>query len=298
MLEALIAPDTLGGMKTAVLGTGIMGAAMARSLAREGHDVTVWNRSADKAEATAGERIVAAGSVTEAVTGADVVVTMLFDTDAVIAVTDELVAALGTESVWVQASTVGPDGVRAIEDRAGAASVRLLDAPVLGTRKPAEDGALVVLVSGTAAARQAAQPVFDAVGSRTVTVSDELGSASALKLVCNSWIATINAATAQAHAMASAVGLSPAQFLEAIEGGPLDVGYAHVKSALMDSRDWDTPAFAVDGVRKDLGLIIGAAASGGMPTGLLETLLSLYEDTSEKGLGGADMSAVRAAFDG
>nr|WP_277343371.1 NAD(P)-dependent oxidoreductase [Nocardioides sp. HDW12B] len=279
-----------------MLGTGIMGAAMARSLAREGHEVVAWNRTPEKAR-DLGKGITAATSVLGAVTGADAVVTMLFDADSVVAVAPEVAEALGPEAVWVQASTVGPDGMKRIASAAGSVSDRLLDAPVLGTRKPAEDGALVLLVSGPAAARETAGPVFGAVGSRVVTVADEVGPASALKLACNSWVATINAATAQAMALAEGQGVDPALFLEAIKGGPVDTPYAQLKGGLMQSRDWDTPAFAVDGVRKDVGLMLDAAETAHVPPALLTALLGLYDDASARGHGGADMAAVRSAFD-
>ncbi len=282
-------------MRVAMLGTGIMGAAMARSLAREGHEVVAWNRTPEKAR-DLGEGITAAPSVAEAVTGADAVVTMLFDTDSVLAVASDVAEALGPDAVWLQCSTVGPDGMAQIAEAAGVAD-RLLDAPVLGTRKPAEDGVLVLLVSGPSAAREAAAPVFEAVGSRVVTVADEVGPASALKLACNSWVATINAATAQAMAMAEGQGVDPALFLEAIRGGPVDSAYAQMKGGLMRSRDWETPAFAVDGVRKDVALMIEAAESSGVQPALLRALLERYDDASARGHGAADMSAVRSAFD-
>ena len=281
-------------MRTAVLGTGIMGAAMARSLAREGHEVAAWNRTPERAR-DLGDGISASDSVAGAVEGADVVVTMLFDTGAVLAVTDELVAALGADAVWAQSSTVGPAGMRRVAEAADLGD-RLLDAPVLGTRQPAEDGKLTVLVSGPEAARRTAQPVFDAVGGRTVTAGEDLGAASALKLVCNSWIASINAANAQALALAEAQGIDPALFLEAIKGGPVDTAYAHAKAALILAREFEPPAFALDGVRKDVGLMIEAA--GPMPTDLLEALLAVYDRAAERGFGGADMSAVRTAIDG
>jgi 3-hydroxyisobutyrate dehydrogenase len=281
-------------MRTAVLGTGIMGAAMARSLAREGHEVAAWNRTPERARGL-GEGIVAADSVAEAVSGADVVVTMLFDADAVVSVAEEVAAALGADAVWAQSSTVGPAGIRRIADAAGVGE-RLLDAPVLGTRQPAEDGKLVVLVAGPSAAREKAQPVFDAIGGRTVVAGDEIGAASALKLVCNSWIANMNAANAQALALAETLGIDPRLFLQAIKGGPVDTAYAHAKGALILTRDWEPPAFSLDGVRKDVGLMI-EAAEGTMPTDLLEALLSVYDRAAERGYGGADMSAVRTAFD-
>ncbi len=284
-------------MRTAVLGTGIMGAGMAGSLAREGHEVVVWNRTRARAERLAGERIAVAGSVAEAVDGADAVVTMLFDVDNVVAVAPELAEALGADAVWAQASTVGPAGIGRIADVAGVGD-RLVDAPVLGTRKPAEDGALVVLASGPERSRSRLQPVFDAVGARTLAVGDELGRASALKLVANSWVALVNAGTAQALGLAEALGVEPTLFLDAIRGGGLDVPYAHLKGTAMLARSWEEPSFAVDGVVKDLGLMVDAAGDAGFPDDLLVALQGLYARSSEQGLGGADMAAVRAAFDG
>lgn len=282
--------------QVAVLGTGILGAAMARSLAREGHTVRVWNRSPDKARAAEQDGITAAGSVIEAVQGADAVLTVLFDTDSVLAVADDLAAALRPDAVWLQVSTVGPDGVRRIAEAVPGVADRLLDAPVLGTRQPAEEGKLVALVSGPAEARRRAQPVLDAIGTRVVDVAEEIGPASALKLVCNSWVATVNAGVAQALAFATALDVDPALFLDAVKGGPVDAPYVQLKGGLMISESWDTPSFAVDGVRKDVGLMIDTAAGTTLSTDLLTTLLGYYERTSSEGLADADMAAVRAAF--
>lgn len=284
-------------MRTAVLGTGIMGAAMARSLAREGHDVAVWNRTPERAEAVAGDGVTAYADLRAAVSGAESVVTMLYDTDSVLDVAADVVAALPPEAVWVQTTTVGPEGMRRIETAAGPAAERLLDAPVLGTRQPAETGKLVVLVSGPPGAREGAQPVLDAVGSRTLVLGDMVGAASALKLVCNSWVATINAATGQALGFAEALGLDPRLFLEAIEGSATDSAYAQLKGGLMLERSWDDPSFALDSVRKDVGLMVGSAEAAGFRTDLLSALLAIYDRASERGHGGADMAAVRTGFD-
>jgi 3-hydroxyisobutyrate dehydrogenase len=192
---------------------------------------------------------------------------------------------------------VGPDGMRRIAEEAGEVADRLLDAPVLGTKQPAETGNLLVLLAGAGTARERAQPAFDAIGARTLTVGDDLGSASALKLACNSWVASINAATAQALGLAEALGLEPRLFLEAISGGATDSAYAQAKGAIMTARTWDDPAFALDSVVKDVGLMVDAARDSGFPDELLATLLALYDRASERGFGGADMSAVRAAFD-
>lgn len=284
-------------MRVAVLGTGIMGAAMARSLAREGHEVTVWNRTPERATAATGDRITACGAVADALLGAEVVYTMLYDADSVVDVTAEIVGSLGDGAVWAQSTTVGPAGMHRIADAAGAVRDRLLDAPVLGTKQPAEDGKLTVLVAGAAEAVERARPTFDAIGARTIEVGTRVGDASALKLAANSWVASICAATAQALGLAEAQGLEPHLFLDAIRGSAADSAYAQAKGGLMLSRSWDEPAFALDSVVKDVGLMIDAARSSGFPDELLASLLALYERASERGLGGADMAAVRAAFD-
>ncbi len=279
-------------MRVAVIGTGIMGAGIAGSLAREGHEVVVWNRTAARAEAVAGDGVTAAGSVAEAVSGSDAVVTVLFDTDAVLAVTGEIVRALGPDAVWIQASTVGPDGARRIAEAAGG---QIVDAPVLGTKKPAQEGALVVLASGPTALLEKAQPVFDAIGSRTVVAGDVVGQASALKLATNSWVGLITAGAAQSLALGQALGLDPGLVLEAIKGGPADSPYLQLKGAAMVEGDWTT-SFAVDGVVKDLGLMIDAAEDADFPSDLLRTVRGLFETASVEGHGADDMAAVRTAF--
>ncbi len=284
-------------MRTAVLGTGIMGAAMARTLAREGHDVAVWNRTPARAEAVAGSGIRAHAELAGAVAGAEVVITMVYDADSVLDLAADVVAALEPEAVWVQSTTVGPAGMARISEAAAPVADRLLDAPVLGTKQPAETGNLIVLVSGPAAARDRADPVLEAVGARTLVVGDETGAASALKLVCNSWVASINAATGQALALAEALGLDPRLFLEGIKGGAADSAYAQLKGAVMIERTWDDPSFALDSVRKDVGLMIEAAQGRGFSDDLLATLLAIYDRASEQGLGGADMAAVRVGFE-
>lgn len=269
-----------------------MGAGMARSLANAGHHVTVWNRTAEKARAIAGGEITATDSVTEAVTGADAVVTMLFDLDATLAVADDIVAALGPDSVWIQSGTVGPDGARRLGE---VATGGLLDAPVLGTKQPAEEGKLVVLVSGPDALIEAAKPVFDAIGSKTVIAGNELGAASGLKLACNAWIGLLTVGTAQSLAFAASLGVDPALFLQAIEGQAADSPYAQMKGKTILAGKYD-PSFALDGLIKDLGLMTDAASSVQFPDELIAAVRDMFVRSSEAGHGDEDIAAVRFAF--
>ncbi len=280
-------------MRVAVLGTGLMGAGMARSLTTAGHEVTAWNRTRAKAEPLSADGVRVVDTVREAVAGADAVVTMLFDVDATAAVGRELLDALPEGAVWVQSGTVGVAGSAAL---AGLGAGRMVDAPVLGTKKPAAEGALVVLASGPADLVERARPVFEAIGSRTIVVGERLGEASALKLACNAWVAMLTAAAAQSVGLASALGVDPALFLDAIEGGPTGAPYARVKGTAMLTGDY-TPSFEVDGVVKDVSLMVDAAQGVGFRTDLLEVVRSLFASTSEAGYGEEDMAAVRRAFD-
>jgi 3-hydroxyisobutyrate dehydrogenase len=282
-------------MQTAVLGTGIMGAAMARSLLRAGLGVRVWNRSPDRAEPLGLDGATVCDTAREAVTGADVVLTMLFDADAVVSVVTKVLDALGPDTVWLQSSTVGRDGTTRVAELARTHSLHVLDAPVLGTKKPAEDGALVVLVSGDPTLRDRVAPVLDAIGSRTVWAGDELGPATALKLACNAWVATVNAAVGQSIALAEGFGVDPTLFLEAITGGGTDTPYAHLKGRQMIGAEFGV-SFALDGVLKDLALIKAAGDEAGVHTGWLAALSETYRRASEAGHGGEDMAAVYTAF--
>ncbi len=266
---------------------------MARSLRRGGHDTVVWNRTRSRAQPLDAEGITVAATVTEAVKGADVAVTMLFDTDAVLAIADELVAALGPDAVWLQSATVGPEGIARIA--AHCPTSRLVDAPLLGTKAPAEQGKLVALLSGPQNLLEAAAPALASMSSRSVVAGEDLGTASALKLACNAWIGTITAATAQSVALAESLGVDASLFLSAIEGGATDSAYAQMKGKEMLRGNYE-PSFSVDGVRKDTGLIRDAIAGAGLRTELVDAVQRLFDDASDSGHGSDDMAAVRLSF--
>lgn len=282
-------------MKVSILGMGIMGAGVARTLLREGFDVTVWNRDRSKAEplAEAGARV--AETPGDAADGADAVLTILFDADAVIDVMTDAADSVGADAVWLQCSTVGLDGTARVIELARRRGIRLLDAPMLGTKDPAESGNLVMLVSGAQDLVRRVQPVLTAMGSRTVRVGDRPGEATALKLAANAWIQTLTVAVAQSLAIADGLGVDPRLFLEAIKGGATDTPYAHVKGAAMLARDYPT-SFALDGVIKDLALIEAGAIEAGVDESLLTRVRAAYERASDAGHGGDDMAAVYVAF--
>ncbi|GAA0259516.1 NAD(P)-dependent oxidoreductase [Saccharothrix mutabilis subsp. mutabilis] len=273
----------------AVLGTGIMGAGMARSLLRAGLDVAVWNRSADKARPLGEEGARVADTPAEAVAGADVVLTVLFDADS----TAEVVRGLDLAgAVWVQSGTVGLEGTERLVELAG--STPFVDAPVLGTRKPAEEGKLTVLAAGPREVRDRVAPVFEAIGSRTVWAGERPGDGHRLKLAANSWVLSITAATAQAVALTRGLGLAPEAFLDVIAGGPTDSGYAQAKGRAMIAGDF-TPSFGIGGAVKDADLIMEAMRAAGTDDRLMRALHEQYRVAADH-RGAEDMAAVVRAF--
>jgi 3-hydroxyisobutyrate dehydrogenase len=273
----------------ALLGTGTMGAPMARNIARAGIPVRVWNRSREKAEALADVATVA-DSVGEAVEGADVVMTLLWDADTVATTMEQARGHLAEGAIWLQQSTVGVEGGDRLAALAEELGVTYVDAPVLGTKKPAEDGALVVLASGPDAARERLAPVLDAVGSRTLWVG-EAGAGQRLKLVANAWVATVLEGVADSLTLARDLGLDPALFLEAVKGGAMDAPYVQLKGGNMLAGRYD-PAFSLAGALKDVELVIEAARTTGTDLGLVPGVREHLARAVEAGHGDLDMAAT------
>jgi 3-hydroxyisobutyrate dehydrogenase len=280
-------------MRVSVLGTGTMGAGMARSLARSGHKVTVWNRTAEKALPLRESGITVAPTVWSAVAEAEAIITMAFDARATLDLAARFLGAVPEGAVWLQSATVGPDGMRWIADLAGQYEVDLVDAPVVGTKQPAEDGTLVALVSGKPALIDKIRPVLDGFSSKTIVAGRSLGRASALKLACNAWVASLTVAAAQSLTMCQQLGVDPSLFLQAIDGGAANSPYAQIKGGMMITGDFE-PSFAIDGLLKDIGLMIDAVEPDSSP--LLPVLRGAFGAASAGGHGQQDIAAVVASF--
>lgn len=266
-----------------------MGAPMAANIAKAGLDVRVWNRSRAKAEPLADVATVA-DSAASAAEGADILVTMLADGPAVASAFEAASPASGT--LWLQMSTVGLDWTDRLAALAEKAGVVFVDAPVLGTRQPAEQAQLQVLASGPEEARPKATPVFDAVAVKTQWLGPA-GRGSRLKLVMNAWVLALTNATAESLALAGALDLDPAQFLETIKGGGLDVGYAHLKGGAMLAGEFP-PAFPANLAAKDARLVVEAAGDAVDVAGARAVLAHL-EAAVAAGHGEEDMAALYRA---
>jgi len=282
-------------MNVTVLGTGTMGSGMARNIADAGLHVTAWNRTADKARPLSDAGITVEEDLPAAVDGADVVLTMLFDADAAAAVMQQALPAFGQDTIWVQCATVGMDGIERLGALANEHGVAFVDAPVLGSKSAADGGTLIVLAAGPQRLREQLGPVFDAIGSRTMWLGDTVGDAQRLKMVVQTWTLSVTAATAQAVALASASGLDPQVFLDAIDGTAMDSKYAHLKGAAMMSGSFD-PDFAVDGALKDSELALETLRAAGTNDAVMDAVRRQFAVASDAGHGAEDMAAVVHAF--
>jgi 3-hydroxyisobutyrate dehydrogenase len=280
----------------AILGTGIMGAAMTRNLLAAGFEVRAWNRSREKAEPLADDGATVADSPAEAVEGAGFVLTLLADADAVAEAAGGNYGALSVlpdDGVWLQTSTVGLEGQEKLAGIADEHGVYYVDAPVLGTKEPAEQGQLIVLASGPEEVRERCEPVFDAVGNKTLWLGPA-GAGSRLKLVTNNWILGLLGALAETISYAEALGVDPNQFLEVIEGGPLGVPYAQMKGQMMIEEEFPT-SFSTNLARKDANLVLQAAEANGLRLPLTEAAAEHFDEAINAGHGEEDMAAIYQA---
>ncbi|MFE3517963.1 NAD(P)-dependent oxidoreductase [Streptomyces sp. NPDC059166] len=280
-----------GAPAVAVLGTGIMGSGMARSMLRAGIPVRVWNRTRSRAEPLRADGATVTDTAEEAVRGADVVLTALNDGPSVAQTLKDAAPGLRPGQVWLQSSTVGTDATTDLAHRAGELGLVYLDAPVSGTRQPAEQGTLTVFVSGPSTARTSVLPVLDAIGQRTLWVGEEPGAATRLKLVANTWVINMVNAVAECLNLAEGLGLDPRLFLDAMKGGPLDTPYLQGKSAAVLSGDL-SPSFALSTALKDTGLILEAAEAAGVKLDLVEASAERFTRAEAAGHGDEDMIAT------
>jgi len=278
----------------AVLGTGIMGSAMARNLLSAGMQVRAWNRTREKAEPLDEDGAEVAGTPAEAAEGADFLITMLPDAGIVEeAAGGDVLSTLAEDAVWLQMSTVGTEGSERLGKLAAERGIAYVDAPVLGTKQPAEQGALIVLASGPEEVREKSQPVFDAVGSKTFWLGPA-GAGSRLKLVVNNWIVGLVGVLAETVAFAEATGVDPARFLEVIEGGPLGLPYAQIKGNMMIDGEFPT-SFSLKLARKDAALVLDAAGKEGLRLAVAEAVAARFDRALDAGHGEEDLAAVYRA---
>jgi 3-hydroxyisobutyrate dehydrogenase len=275
------------------LGTGRMGAPMARNLLGAGFDVWVWNRTVARAAPLADDGARLADSPAGAATDADVVITMLADGPAVEAAMSGIVGAadaMRADAVWIQMSTVGASWTDRLAALAGEHGLTFVDAPVSGSTGPAQAGELLVLASGPDAARDRVQPVLDALGSSTLWLGTA-GNGSRLKLALNNWLAFLVEGAAETVALTEAMGLDPRVLVDTLGNSPLGSPFALTKAKLMLEHDY-TPGFALSLALKDAGLALEAGREHGVELPVTDALVKRWREAVAAGHGDEDVASV------
>ena len=281
----------------AVLGIGAMGHGMAASALRAGIPTIVWDRRMEAARDLAERGAEVAETAADAARRAAVVVTMVTDADAVMSVARDqgMLAALAPGAIWVQMSTIGVAGTGRVVAMAGTErpDVTLVDAPVSGSKDPAERGQLTIFASGPGDARPRVAPLFDALGQHTIWVG-EAGAGTRLKLVNNTWLAFATEAVAASVALARQLGLDTATVADALAGSPLVSAWQEAKLQRIAGGEFSAQ-FALSLAVKDVHLALEAA--GADRFAVLACLADEWQQAVDQGLGDQDVTIVTRALE-
>jgi 3-hydroxyisobutyrate dehydrogenase len=276
----------------AVLGIGAMGHAMATSALRAGIPTIVWNRDPKATRDLVPMGAEVAETAADAAERASIVVTMVTDADAVLSIARDggALAAMQSGAIWAQMSTIGVAGTDRVADlvQTERPDVTLLDAPVAGSREPAERGHLTIFASGPDEARARVAPLFDALGQRTIWVGP-VGAGSRLKLVNNTWVAFASEAIANSLAVAHRLGLSTDTVVDAVSGGTLVSPWQEAKLHRIAVGDF-SPQFSLSLALKDVRLAIDATRDEQLSA--LAGLADEWERAVAAGLGDQDLTAA------
>jgi len=278
-------------MRVAILGTGKMGGAMARRLESEGHDLTLWNRTRERAETLDVGKV--AATPAEAAARAEIVISILTDADAVRAayLGDDGALKTAQGQVFVEMSTAGPDMAKELAQLVERAGAQFVEAPVFGSVGAVESGTLIVLAVGSEDAVERARPVLQNLGE--VRRLADPGSAASLKLVGNSMLAGVTALAAELLSAGMAAGLSAedvfwilSRFAPVLNGR---------KAGFLEQR-YEPVTFALRDMVKDLRLALKLYQRSGAATPLTIATKELYE-SAEESAGDLDLAAIASVYD-
>jgi len=281
----------------AVLGIGTMGHAMAVNTLRAGIPTIVWNRTAAATRDLVGLGAQVAETPAAAARGAAIVVTMVTNTDAVLTIARDqgMLASLAPDGIWVQMGTIGVQGIERVAALVAVErpDITFLDAPVSGSKEPAEKGQLTIFASGPQDARPRVAPLFDAIGQRTIWVGPA-GTGSRLKIVNNTWLAFAAEAVTASVALAHRLGIETEQVQDALVGGPLVSPWQAAKLQRIAEDDFSAQ-FALSLALKDVRLALEATNGDGFSA--LASLAEEWQEVVDTGLGDNDLTVITRALD-
>lgn len=285
-------------MHTGFVGLGVMGQPMALNLSRAGEPLLVWNRTPARCEPLRAAGADIAASAADVFARARVVILMLADENAVDAVlgrgTRDFAARVAGH-VIVHMGTTSPAYSGGLQDDIRAAGGRYVEAPVSGSRVPAEQGQLVAMLAGDADAVEAVRPLLAPLRRETFDCGDVPGALQ-MKLSVNLFLITLVTGLAEAFHFADRHGLDRRRFLDVLDAGPMASPVSRVKAPKLLARDFAVQAAAAD-VLKNNQLIAEAARKAGLASPLLDVCHTLFEETVTQGHGGEDMVAVLHALE-
>jgi 3-hydroxyisobutyrate dehydrogenase len=283
--------------RVAVLGIGSMGHGMATSALRADIPTIVWNREPEATRDLAELGAEVAETAADAARQAAIVVTMVTDADAVISIARDqgMLAALAPSAIWAQMSTIGVAGIDQVAAmvQAERPDVMLLDAPVSGSKVPAEQGELTIFASGPDEARSRVAPLFDALGQHTIWVG-AVGAGSRLKLVNNTWLAFASEAVVSSIALARRLGLATETMVGALDGSTLVSPWQAAKLQRIAKGEY-SPQFALSLALKDVHLALQAADDDRFAA--LASLADEWQQAVDDGLGDQDLTVMTRALE-
>jgi 3-hydroxyisobutyrate dehydrogenase-like beta-hydroxyacid dehydrogenase len=284
--------------KIGFIGLGIMGAPMCANLLAKGHDVTVYNRSREKMAPLVAAGAKGASSVARLVEEADIVITMLSDPAAVwevVAETAGVLSALAAGKTYIDMSTVSPESSREIAAMVRKNGADFLEAPVLGSRKPAEEGTLVILSGGDPGVARRMEPVLLAMGSKVVYMG-EVGAAAHMKLIINQMMGTLLCVFSEAALTGMAAGIPAEKILEVVQSSVVGCQAIRIKGKDMLGERAFSVHFPLKHAHKDMRLAVLAGDSAGIPTPVTAAAHQMFSVARERGFGEHDISAVLRAL--
>jgi 3-hydroxyisobutyrate dehydrogenase-like beta-hydroxyacid dehydrogenase len=281
------------------IGLGIMGSRMAANLLKAGFSVSVYNRTPSKAAALRAAGAGWADSPTELAGKVDVLFSMLTTPHTVEAMAlgkDGFLSAMRPGTLWVDCSTVNPSFSRRMAAAAAAAGLRALDAPVAGSKVPAENHQLLFLVGGDEADVQACQPYFDAMGRQTIHAGSH-GAGASLKMIFNLLLGQAMIAFAEALVLGESLGLSRDLLFSALTGSAVAAPIATSKRAKIEAGEY-SPEFPLQWMQKDLHLAAQSAYEQKVALPMTNTAKEIFMLAIQKGWGEQDLSAIYAFLHG
>lgn len=274
----------------AVLGLGAMGHAFATNLANNHFTIRVWNRSAQKGEDLVQKGATLAQTPAQAVEESEAVILMLANAEITLEIMQQVLSSLADNAIVVQMGTIGVDATQQLYSllKEKRPDVGFIDAPVSGTKKPAEMAKIAILASGDSDLQKTIEPVFAAI-SQAIHWLGEAGAGSAMKLVVNSWLIGLMQSLAESHCLAKQLGFSPETLWSVLEGGPLAAPYVKTKLEMMSQGTYD-PQMQLKWALKDAKLAAQTSGPNQMPA--LQGIIDLWQSAVDAGLGNKDLSVI------